>query len=223
MYINKVGSRGYVFTFDELKNTEFDCTTNVYLIDGNRHIFICDTFLGPKYMKEVKKFIDEHLKSKPIIVFNSHCDWDHIWGNCFFKENLIITHVKCRQNINKYALDEFVKYNMFHEDNVGIVVPNLTFNDKICFDEDMVEFFYSPGHTECSASCLDIKDNILFVGDNVESPKPYLTCNNTKKYIETLEYYIKINANVIIPGHGDIANNDLVNKNLYYIKSIKEI
>ncbi|KEH97733.1 MBL fold metallo-hydrolase [Clostridium massiliodielmoense] len=220
MKINKISSRGYVFTFSELENTEFNCTTNVYLIDGYKHFFICDTFLGPKYMKKIIKFIEENLESKPIIVFNSHSDWDHIWGNCYFKNNFIISHVRCRENIKKNGQIELKKYSKFHDEDVKIVLPNITFKKGLNFNEDMVEFFYSPGHTECSASCFDEKDNVLFVGDNVESPKPYLTCNNKKDYEETLKKYIKINAEIIIPGHGFITDNDLIVKNLEYIKSV---
>ncbi|WP_275451800.1 MBL fold metallo-hydrolase [Clostridium novyi] len=82
------------------------------------------------------------------------------------------------------------------------------------------KFFYSPGHTECSASCFDEQDNVLFVGDNVERPNPYLTCNNKENYEETLKGYLKMNAEVIIPGHGFIEDNELIIKNLDYIKSV---
>lgn len=221
MRINKVGSRGYVFTFDELKSTEFNCTTNIYLIDGNKHIFICDTFLGSKYMMKIKKFIDENLNDNPIIVFNSHADWDHIWGNCFYKDNTIISHIKCRENIKKYGLEEFYEFKVLHEEDMKIVLPNLTFKERLEFHEDQVDFFYSPGHTECSSSCIDKKDNIMFVGDNVESPRPCISWNKIDIYKNTLENYLKINASIIIPGHGDITDNDLVYKNLRYIKNIK--
>ncbi|KGN02983.1 Zn-dependent hydrolase [Clostridium novyi A str. 4570] len=220
MQISKISSRGYVFTFFELKNTEFNCTTNVYVINADKHIFICDTFLGPKYMKKIIKFIDENLKPKPIVVFNSHSDWDHIWGNCYFKNNLIVSHVKCRENIKKIGDLELKEYEEFHDEDVKILLPNLTFKKRLSFSEDMVEFFYSPGHTECSASCFDEKDNVLFVGDNVERPNPYLTCNNKDIYEETLKGYLKMNAEVIIPGHGFIEDNELIIKNLDYIRSV---
>ncbi|WP_278245823.1 MBL fold metallo-hydrolase [Clostridium novyi] len=122
--------------------------------------------------------------------------------------------------LKKNGQIEFKKYSKFHDEDVKIVLPNITFKKRLNFNEDMVEFFYSPGHTECSASCFDEKDNVLFVGDNVESPKPYLTCNNKKDYEETLKKYIKMNAEIIIPGHGFITDNDLIVKNLEYIKSV---
>ncbi|MCY6356787.1 MBL fold metallo-hydrolase [Clostridium sp. ZS2-4] len=218
MKVEKLGSRGYVFTFFELVNSEFNCTTNVYLIDGKNYFFLCDTFLGPKSMVEIEKFIHRYLKEKTIIVFNSHSDWDHIWGNCFFENSMIISHARCRNDIEKNALDELNKYKQYSQGNVNICLPNVTFKDKINFIEDEIEFFYSPGHTNNSASCLDMKDNVLFAGDNVESPYPYLTCNNFKVYEETLNNYLKIKADYIIPGHGEITNYKLVRENLRHIK-----
>ncbi|MCY6484054.1 MBL fold metallo-hydrolase [Clostridium aestuarii] len=218
MKINKVGSRGYMFTFYELKNTEFDCTTNVYLINGNNYIFICDTFLGPECMYKVEQFIKKYLKEKPIIVFNSHSDWDHIWGNCYFKDNIIIAHENCRKDIIRFGEYEFCKYREFKQGKVEIYPPNLVFKDRITFVDEGIEFFFSPGHTNNSASCIDVFDNIIFVGDNVESPKPYLNYNNLKQYENTLNEYLNIKPDTIIPGHGSIANTNLIKSNLEYIK-----
>ncbi|WMJ82147.1 MBL fold metallo-hydrolase [Clostridium sp. MB40-C1] len=223
MKVNRIGSRGFIFTFDELLNTEFNCTTNVYLIDGKSHIFICDTFLGPKSMLLIKKFIDKYLVKKDIVIFNSHSDWDHIWGNCFFKEELIVAHEKCRENIEKNANTELNKYKDYCQGKVSICTPNFTFTDRIYFYEEGIEFIYSPGHTNDSASCIDKVDNILFVGDNVESPSPYLNNNNFNEYKKTLTDYISIGAEVIVPGHGEVTDYDLVRRNLEYIKKLGSI
>lgn len=222
MKVTKVGSRGYILTFDALLNTEFNCTTNVYLIDGEKSIFLCDTFLGPESMMLVKKFMDKYLISKPIIVFNSHSDWDHIWGNNFFKECPIIAHEKCRDNMLKVASYELEKYKNYAEGKVEIWLPNITFSDKMIFNDEGVIFMYSPGHTRDSASCIDIRDNILFAGDNVESPNPYLNDTNFEEYESTLNKYLNLGVKHIVPGHGEIADYDLVKRNLEYIKLIKK-
>ncbi|MCY6959415.1 MBL fold metallo-hydrolase [Clostridium brassicae] len=223
MKVDRIGSRGFVFTFDELLNTEFNCTTNIYVIDGKSHIFICDTFLGPKSMLLIKKFIDKYLKKKEIIIFNSHSDWDHIWGNCFFKEQLIIAHENTIKNIEKNAQVELNKYRNYCQGKVSICLPNIIFTDKIHFYEEGIEFIYSPGHTNDSASCIDRVDNILFAGDNVESPNPYLNSNNFDEYERTLTNYIFMEVKRIIPGHGEITDYDLVIKNLNYIKKLKSM
>jgi flavorubredoxin len=81
MEITTIGSRGVVFTFDDLSTDEYDSPTNVYVINGKEHIFICDTFLGSDSMKGVTDYIEKNFDEKPIIIFNSHYDYDHHWGN----------------------------------------------------------------------------------------------------------------------------------------------
>lgn len=217
MQIREVGSRGVLFTFDDLSTTEYDCTTNVYLIDGNHHIFICDTYLGPAVMEKIVDYIQANLEWKPIVVFNSHRDWDHIWGNCYFHYTPIIAHQSCREMIIRDGEIGLKEHQEMQQGDVEIVLPNLTFDKRINFPEDGVEFYYTPGHTIDSASCLDQVDKILFAGDNVEEPHPYLQYDNLDRYITTLKEYLELDIEAIIPGHGEISDKDLVKRNIAYI------
>ena len=76
MLIQKIGERGVIFTYED------DIT--IYLIIGDHQYILCDTHLGPLSMNVIKEYITKRLPDKEIVVFNSHSDWDHIWGNCAF-------------------------------------------------------------------------------------------------------------------------------------------
>ncbi|TDX48802.1 glyoxylase-like metal-dependent hydrolase (beta-lactamase superfamily II) [Orenia marismortui] len=218
--IKKVGNRGVLFKFFYLQDTGFGVTTNVYLINTKNYVFVCDTFLGPDSMKEVKNYIDINLPNKIIIIFNSHYDWDHIWGNCIFKENIIISHKLCRNNIIRAGEKELEVYSEYKRGDVEIIPPNLTFDNKISFEEEGVEFFHSPGHTNGSASCIDLVDKVLFAGDNVEYPIPYFQADNIYDYKDTLEKYLNLDIKKVIPGHGEISNKSLIKENITYINNI---
>ncbi|MCT4544636.1 MAG: MBL fold metallo-hydrolase [Vallitalea sp.] len=222
MKIKRVGKRGILFTFFELKNLDYDCVTNVYVINGDRHFFLCDTYLGTYYIKKIKKYLEDNFGKKEYIIFNSHSHWDHIWGNSEFKNSKIIAHELCRKYISKYGEEDLINHEQqFAKDKIEIVLPNTTFIEKLVFEEEGVEFFYTPGHSEDSASCYDYKDNILFVGDNVDDPIPYFMCwGELDKYKETLELYLRINADIIVQSHGDITNNDLIKNNINYITKL---
>ncbi|MCK4259594.1 MAG: MBL fold metallo-hydrolase [Halanaerobiales bacterium] len=219
MQIKKVGKRGTLFTFYDLLESEFECTTNVYLINGNKYIFICDTFLGPESMREVNNYIDSNIGEKPIIIFNSHSDWDHIWGNCFFSSSIIISHQLCREMVEEEGERYLKKYEQFYRGKVKIVLPNVTFQDKISFPEEGIEFYYSPGHTIDSCTCYDMVDQILYVGDNVEDPIPYLSSNLMDEYQSSMVEYINKDVKLIIPGHGDVTTKELVKRNINYIQN----
>lgn len=213
MKIQKVGNRGFLFTFFEMENYP----TNVYLINGKKRFFVCDTFLGPTFMSEIVTYIKNEIGNKPFVVFNSHFHWDHIWGNSFFEDSLIISHILTREKIIKTGKKEIAKQQKYWDPKNTLKPPDCTFQEKILFPEDSVEFFYSPGHTLDSSSCLDAEDGVLFVGDNLEDPIPYLESPYIEEYDFTLRQYKLVHWEAIITGHGLVAGQYLLNKNHRYI------
>lgn len=215
MKIKNIGNRGTLFTFNDL-----GIPTNVYVINGEKYVYIIDTYLGPEAMKPINKYIDESFGKKPVIVVNTHSHWDHVWGNCMYTSSLIISHEKCRQYIKKDGIQTLEKYKKQQKGQVKITYPNFTFNDKICFEEDNVMIYYTPGHTDDGISVLDMEDKVLFAGDNLERPIPFIMSKNLGQYIHTLEDYLNIDANVIIGGHTDCEDKNLVKDNLNYVKKV---
>ncbi len=213
MKFERVGKRGVLFTFEE------PITANVYVIIGDEFVFILDTFCGPTSMEQVKQFLKEDGQDdKQVIVFNSHADWDHIWGNCTFKSSTIIAHVKSRDRIQKEGEETLTKYAHYKTGEVVLVPANLSFEKRIVFEGEGVEFYYSPGHTMDSASCYDSKDRVLFVGDNIETPIPYVNNLEFATYIATLDEYLTRDCAAIIAGHDPVQRNDkLIRENREYL------
>lgn len=219
MDIEKVGSRGTLFKFNE-KDSAFPQDTYVYLIDAGEKLFLCDTHVGPKSMETVKEYLDaQGLGSKEIIVFNSHGDWDHIWGNCAFPNAAIIAHESCRQRIMENGERDLEKFKgKYHDGSFKLKLPNLTFDSRLSFDDYGIEFIYAPGHTADSAICYDKRDYVLFVGDLVEHPYPYFSYDDLEAYIKSLEYIKGIGARTVLCGHSGSVDEKLINENIAYIK-----
>ena len=213
MKIEQVEKRGVVFTFEE------PITANVYVIIGNEFVFILDTFCGPASMERVKQFLKEDGQDdKRVVVFNSHADWDHIWGNCTFKSSIIIAHEKGRERIRKEGEETLARLAHYKTGEVVLVPANLSFEKRIVFEGEGVEFYYTPGHTMDSASCYDSKDKILFVGDNIETPIPYVNNLEFETYVATLDEYLKRDSTAIITGHDAVQRNDkLIRENREYL------
>lgn len=217
MDIRKVGKRGVLFNYEE-----GDCPigggTSVYLINTKNKLFLCDTHMGAKSMDVVKEYInDNNLDSKELIIFNSHSDWDHIWGNCAFESESIIGHVKCRELMQETAGFTLDKLGKYKNGDVELKYPDITFENKLSFNEEGIEFIYAPGHTQCSAICYDKIDGVVFVGDLVEEPYPVLNYGDWNTYIKSLEYIKSLNADIIVTSHSQIVEEDVVNDNIKYI------
>ncbi len=212
----RIGSRGHLFTWMEPYHT------NVYAIVGAKHVFVVDTFLGPEPMEEVKaRLANESVSGRPFVVFNTHADYDHFWGNQSFEGSIIIAHDQALRRIRTQGEEGLRQYSAQAMGGVRLTPPNLVFRKRIAFVEEGVEFFYTPGHTGDSSSCYDSVDRVLLPGDNLEAPYPYVNLLNLKEYTQSLEEYKRLEAKVIIPGH-DPPQRDgaLLEENLAYIRGV---
>ncbi len=220
MIIEKIGNRGVFFTFEE-GDSPFEQNTSTYLINTDDRIFICDTHVGPKSMDIIKQYIhDNKLNDKEIIVFNSHADWDHIWGNCAFEDATIIGHKLCRKIIEQEGAFELERKKKYHNGFIELKLPNITFNSKLEFEDVEIEFTYAPGHTIDSSICFDRKDSVVFVGDLLEYPIPYTNYHDLETYLETLEFIKSLPTKIILSAHSGRIHEKLFNDNMVYIKNL---
>lgn len=219
MDLQRIGSRGYLFTFSN------PYLTNVYVINAPKHIYVLDTFLGPMPMRLVKdQLIKEGVESKPYIAFNSHADYDHYWGNQEFSGGWIIAHETALRRIQAQGDENLREYEQYSMGDVKITQPNLLFRKKLTLPEDKLEFIYTPGHTGDSASVWDPVDHLLFVGDNIEAPFPQVNLLNLKDWQTSLEEYIKLEPIVIVSGHDPVMRETgLLRENLEYIKGLQSL
>jgi cyclase len=89
-------------------------------------------------------------------IVNTHSNADHIGGNQFFHDAIIIAHTKCRE----YLLTEsdFLKEGL----------PNLTFSDQLIlrFNSEEIRIIAMPGgHTSDDIILYFINQNLVFLGD----------------------------------------------------------
>lgn len=223
MKVQKIGSRGLLFVFPDFQVfSQVSLTIQIYVIIGYKHIFICDTGVEADQMETLKQYLkDQDLDRKPIIVFNTHFHNDHISGNKVFKHAQIISHILCRQKMIQ-AIKAENKEDEKTLEYKDPTLPSIVFQDRLIFYDDNIEFFYSPGHSEDSASCYDQIDKILLIGDNLVDPLPLLTWHRFDKYIKTLQNYCDIDSKTVILGHNLILHdNSFIKETMAYIEKFR--
>lgn len=215
MEIRKIGNRGILFTYYDL-----EVPTNIYIIVTDKKYFIIDTYLGNKIMKEIDSYLKLNYGEKEFIIINTHSDWDHIWGNDYFKNSMIISHRLCREEIMKTGEYYLEKNSEYKREVENLKLPNLIFEEKIIFAEEEIEIYYSPGHTEYSISIYDKVDKVLYTGDNIEGPIPYIQSIDIENYIETLDNYLKKDIDTVLGGHILIEDKNIIIENRNYLLDI---
>lgn len=216
MEIQSIGSNSTVYIYDNIE----DYVTHVFFIEHESKIFIIDTFCGSESMSPILKRIKNISDDKEVIVINTHFHWDHVWGNGSFKKNTIISHEICRELLDKSWEMQIIQNKKYISGIAEKHLPNLTFKEKIIFQKDGIELFYSPGHTADSISVFDHKEKILYVGDNLEKPIIYVESPNITTYINTLENYLTYKPKKIVASHTlNLTEKDILDT-IQYLKDL---
>ena len=194
----------------------------VYLIAGKRRLYLCDTHLGPESMDSIKDYMQSQGLNKPLVVFFTHADWDHVWGTCAFESPLVVSHELCAQGIYQRGPLDLLRHADYQRGEVHLVMPNLTFDSRLLFADDEVEFLHAPGHTADSAICWDQQDSIIYAGDLIEVPQPSIGWHDLETYVDTLERLKEHSAQKIITSHSGIVTQDGIEGNLNYIRRCQQ-
>lgn len=207
MKIQKIKNRSVLFTYDEIP----EWNLNLHLILGNKNNYVIDTGLGSLSVAPVKEYIRDD--NKPVVIINTHHDWDHIWGNGEFKDSIIISHRLCRELIEAKWDGMLTRNRQYCNGKVEKYLPNLVFENEIYFPEDKIRIFYTPGHTIDSISILDEEEQVLNAGDNigdtVDEIVPEIGSDKVL-YIDTLLGLRSLDFDTCISGHNIVLGREVM-------------
>ena len=205
----KITDRNVMFTQPWPSGADFDI--NIGLIIGDHRNYIIDTGFGSNSVAPILEYLGGDKKQ--IVVINTHCDWDHVWGNHVFADSVIIAHTKTRELIDQHWDECLERCNKYIDGEVIKCLPNLVFDDRICFPDDGVEIFYSPGHTIGCISVYDCVDKVLYAGDNIGDtmdmivPEIHTDIETFKRLIELYKGY---DFEVCVSGHNKPLGREVI-------------
>ncbi|MBS3794446.1 MAG: MBL fold metallo-hydrolase [Candidatus Thorarchaeota archaeon] len=186
---------------------------------GDKATYICDTFLGPDPVEQILSWFNENgYDLKEFSVFYSHYHYDHVWGSCALGSSTVIAHEKCRELLLEYGESEMQEYGESMIGDAALVLPNATFTQRIELHYDNLTFWHTPGHTPDCSSMYDSEDAVLFVGDNVESPIPFLDTPDIDGYLRSIESYFEVDWDLLVTSHDSPTKEaNLIRENIDYL------
>ena len=163
-------------------------------------------------------------------VINTHHHGDHTFGNFMFGEATIIAHDKTRQALLEWGTPRSAPYWTEADwGDVRLAPPFVTFDDRMTLWQDdlRAEVLHvgQTAHTTNDSIVWLPERRILFAGDLLfNGGTPFLLQGSILGSIAVLRDVIKpLSAEVIVPGHGEVAGPELIDDVLSYLDFVQRI
>lgn len=161
--------------------------------------------------EELAGFISE-MDLKPVMLLNTHCHLDHVFGNKFVAEkyNLVLQIHPKEKPVLDYAPVSGLTYNMPFDNYKGEIIF-FKEHDIIKLGEDSLQILDIPGHSPGSVSFYCEKDGFVLSGDALfygSIGRTDLPGGNHEQLIKSIkEKLLVLPAETkVYSGHGPITN-----------------
>lgn len=197
------------------------------LILGSVRAVVWDTLTRPDDMQAVLPLLGD----RPVTVIYSHADWDHIWGTAALPYAEVLAHTRCAARFADptdvaATLREHQAARPGYYDAVTLVPPTRTFEETLSLDlgDLTLELYALPGHTPDCIVAFVPAWKILFAGDTVETPLPYVPGpDQLAGWAAALERWAADERiATVIPCHGMIGGSELLRRNAAYLRGLPD-
>ena len=207
-----------------------DMDVDACIVITERYVVVFDTLLCPEDASAMVHMVKDQLPGRQLLVVNSHADWDHCWGNAYFKSECaapIIAHEYClirllSDEARQELLDFQHRYAIFQ--NVALVPPTMTFDRHftILGGDLTIELIPAPGHHLDHIAVWIPELSLLLAFDAIEKPLPILeNAEAVPSMFATLERLLALWPKRVLCSHGKSTSVALVKENLAYFREIE--
>jgi len=192
-----------------------DDIANIGFIIGADCVAIIDTGGSINIGKKLKSSVHKITKKPICYVINTHVHFDHILGNkTFVSENTdFVGHKNLLQAVNQnrsFFLTQFKNNLSSNAKESDIIGPNILIEKTTQLElggRTLTLIPFSTSHSHNDLVVIDNKTKTLWSGDLIFRERiPSLT-GSLKGWLETIEKIKKLDVNIVVPGHGNIASS----------------
>lgn len=150
-------------------------------------LVLIDTLVSREAMASALDLLPREDRSRPLLVINTHGDWDHVWGNGLFagpdavlpapilgseRTGRVMRSPDAAETLARKQAEDPEEFA-----TASIQPPTLRFAGEAAVDAGELTFHLlpSPGHTADHLAVWVPEIRLLFAGDAAEAPLPWVT------------------------------------------------
>lgn len=199
-----------------------------HLIDTENFTVVYDTLLGPLSGSFLARRAAQ--RGKPVLVINSHSDWDHYWGNQCFSAPILGLQMTAERILGDFGKAELSKKREEHPSYaaVELVAPNVRLQGEttLCGGDLTLQLLHTPGHRPDHLALYIPEIKTLLPGDAVETPFALLDEVDPESDLgqmeATLARFLTLDIHWLLCNHAPPqAGKDLVKGNLEFYQKLR--
>lgn len=188
---------------------------------GDNSVIVIDAKMDKESVdqtiKEILKITDEPVT----YLVNTHSDGDHVNGNQYFPEGvIIIAHENCRNEFFHAGRDG--SPSTWINPELIPFVPEITFSDRMdiyCGSKKVELWYFGVGHTTGDIVIYFPEEKTAFLGDQFFEGRPQLIHSykggNSFEHVKTLTKMLEtLDAEKFCSGHSGIANREVMKNHI---------
>lgn len=216
-----------------------DLVPNIGIVVGERAALVIDTGMGPRNGAHVLEEARRLAGDRPLYLTITHFHPEHGFGAQAFKGAATIVYNRGqREELHRKGsayIDMFRGLSpavAAELEGVELVDPDLVHDGRAEIDlggRTAVLRTVGPAHTASDQTVL-IDDRVLFGGDLFETRifpitpyfPPYDIDVDGPRWITVLDQLIALEAEIVVPGHGEVADTSLIRDVRDYLTYIRD-
>jgi len=207
---------------------------NIGIIVGNRATLVVDAGMGPRNGQTVLRELAKVSKNDELYFATTHFHPEHMTGVQAFPANTIVIRPEAQQEEVVKKQPEFIHNFSQRTPEIRALLqdvkprpPDILFDREAKLDLGGVTvrlLWYGPAHTRGDTNIFVEEDGVLFTGDVVINRFfPIFPDSDAsgKNWLAILDQLDELHARTIVPGHGEVGDASLINKERTYLKGVQ--
>lgn len=202
--------------------------SNAGLIVGDNAVVLIDTCFTERRNAILREMVTATVPRPPALLINTHHHGDHVYGNGWFPEAVVVSHEDTRDCVLR--LDSAVSARRFADVQFGETRPtpaDLTFRTglQLHLGDSVLDVFF-PGVAHCVGNtAVYLKEHAtLFAGDLLlKDCTPSFSGGSAHGYLPVLQRLRELGAERIVPGHGPICGAGIIDDTERYVRYVLDL
>ena len=202
---------------------------NTGFLVGRRGVASIDSCSTERRTRDYLSAIGTVTRRPVRTLINTHHHGDHTFGNSLFAGATIVGHQRTRQEALEVGPPAYLPFwNPVEWGDIDVEAPFLTFSERVTLWVDELEtevrHIGCPAHTTNDSIVWVPEHRVLFSGDLVfNGATPFLLWGSVSGAMDAVEKLRELDAETIVPGHGDVGGPDLIDRTAAYLAFVLDL